>query len=137
MADKKIKEIYGCDNNKTRGDTLVDWYNEIIEKTEAELTIFDVFRCFRQNIFIESAVVVLLSYLQNNVFAGDMYEGEGIENLSGLDDKYLLPYITTVDEILIKARKDSTDHEGLCQEDKEDFDGYIKQLSDKISRMKK
>ena len=34
MADKKIKEIYGCDNNKTRGDTLVDWYNEIIEKTE-------------------------------------------------------------------------------------------------------
>ena len=82
-------------------------------------------------------MVVLLSYLQNDVFAGDMYEGEGIENLSRLGDKYLLPYITTVDEILIKAGKDSTDHEWLCQEDKEDFDEYIKQLSDKISRMKK
>lgn len=136
MAEKKIKEIYSCDYNKTKGDILVDWYNSVIEKTEAELTIFDVCRCFRQNMFIESAVVVLLSYLQNDVFAGDVYEGEGIEILSGLDDKYITPYINIIDEIIIKAGNDSSDHEWLCQEDKKEFDEYIKQLSEKISRMK-
>ena len=90
--EEKIKELYNCD--KLKGDdSLVIWYNQVIEKTADELTVSDVARCIRQNLFLETAYEMLMVYLLQNPYEGDVYEGELIGKACEIDLKYLLCFL--------------------------------------------
>ena len=68
---EKIKDLYNC--KKLSGDDpLVTWHNQVMEKKVYELSISDVARCIRQNLFLESAYEMLLVYLLHNPYAGDV-----------------------------------------------------------------
>ena len=66
MQDKrKIKEIYNCISISSNEELypLQKWYNQLIEKTIAEITVEDVLRMIRQKEFTNLAVSKAINFL--------------------------------------------------------------------------
>ena len=61
------------------------WYNQLIEKTIAEITVEDVLRMIRQKEFTNLAVSKAINFLKEDVFVVELYEGELLEKLSEMD----------------------------------------------------
>lgn len=118
--EEKIKDIYNC-TRLNGNDSLLIWYNQVIEKTVAELTVADVARCIRQELFVEKAYEVMLAYLLHNPYAGDVYEGELIEKASEVDKTIIIRHKTTLCEIIEKAKIFIDEYDWLCDEDKDEF----------------
>ena len=88
MEDKrKIKEIYNCISIASNEELypLQKWYNQLIEKTIAEITVADVLRMIRQKEFTNLAMSKAINFLQEDVFVGESYEGELFEKVSEMD----------------------------------------------------
>lgn len=118
--EKKIKEIYGC--KKIVGDDkLVIWHNQVIEKKLEELTISDVARCIRQNLFLESAYDMLLVYLLHNPYVGDVYEGEFMDKACEIKYEYVVDHKEILLEIVKKSHAFIDTYDWQCEEDKEEF----------------
>ena len=54
------------------------WYNQLIEKTIAEITVEDVLRMIRQKEFTNLAVSKAINFLKEDVFV-ELYEGEPLK----------------------------------------------------------
>lgn len=126
--EKKIKEIYKCDVLEG-SDPLVVWYNRVIEKTISELSIADVARCIRQDLFIDMAYEMLIVYLLHNPYEGDMYEGEFIEKASEMDKEYVIKYRKPLLEIIDKASQFAKMHEWEFAEDVVEYEENVNKLS--------
>ncbi len=129
--EEKIKDIYKC-KSLDGNDSLVIWHNQVIEKKAEELTIADVARCIRQNLFTEIAYEVLLAYLLNNPYAGDLYEGELMDKASKVDKELISKHKSTIQEIIEKANTFIKTYEWLCEEDKIEFTDSVNELKEKI-----
>ena len=126
--EQRIREIYNCE--KIEGnDPLVQWYNAVIEKRVDELTISDVARCIRQNIFIESAYEVLLAYLLQNPYEGDVYEGELMDKAGKVDKNIIIKYKETILEIINIAQEFIKTYDWICEEDKEEYTDAVNRLA--------
>ena len=126
--EQRIREIYNCE--KIEGnDPLVQWYNAVIEKHVDELTISDVARCIRQNIFIESAYEVLLAYLLQNPYEGDVYEGELMDKAGKVDKNIIIKYKETILEIINIAQEFIKTYDWICEEDKEEYMDAVNRLA--------
>ncbi len=128
--EEKIKDLYKCD--KLDGDDpLVIWHNQVIEKRENELTVSDVARCIRQNLFMEVAVEMMLVYLLHNPYEGDAYKGELMEKAGEIDLKYLVNHKSTISEILEKAYEFSDSYEWESEEDKKEYLDSVDKLAER------
>ena len=128
---KKIKDIYSCkleqnlDSNKLYN--LEIWYNKILEKTYSELTIADVLRMIRQEVFIEIALKKAVDLLKDNPLAGEMYEGELLEKL--LNEKIEIikkRYKEDIKGILKQGKKLAENYEWITNDEKNEFLNLIK-----------
>ena len=127
--EEKIRDIYNVE--KLNGnDPLVIWHNQVIDKVPEELTVADIARCIRQNLFVETAYEVLLAVLLHNPFAGDMYEGELMEKASKVDKSLIVKYSDTITQIINYARSSSMEKEWLDEEEKSEFLEYISELNE-------
>lgn len=125
---EKIKYLYKCESLDGH-DPLVTWYNMVIQKTENELTVSDVARCIRQNLFMETAVEMMMVYLLHNPYEGDVYGGELMEKAGNIDVKYLVRYKGTILEIIEKANKLIKTNEWACEEDKKEYEDSVNKLT--------
>ncbi len=122
-----IKDIYNA--TKLSGNSpLVEWHNNVIEKMQAELTISDVARCIRQNIFVETAYEMLIVYLMQNPLAGDMYPGELMEKAGEVDKQLILKHSQSLQDIIKKAEAFIQDNEWELEEEKEEFSESVDNL---------
>ncbi len=129
--EEKIRDLYNC--NKLIGDdSLVIWHNQVIEKKVDELSISDVARCIRQNLFLESAYEMLLVYLLHNPYAGDVYEGELMDKAGEIDHDYLIKHKETILEIIENAKSFIAKYDWQCDEDKTEFIEAVDKLSEII-----
>lgn len=129
--EEKIKELYNC-TPLTGEDSLVIWYNRVIDKTVAELTVADVARCIRQELFVEKAYEVLLAYLLHNPYEGDVYEGELMDKAVEVDDELIIKHKITITEIIDKAESFISGYEWVCEEDKAEYMEAVDRLYRKI-----
>ena len=129
--EEKIKDIYDC-TPLPGEDPLVIWYNHVINKTVAELTVADVARCIRQELFVEKAYEVLLAYLLHNPYEGDVYEGELMDKAVEVDDELIIKHKTTIIEIIDKAESFISRYEWICEEDKTEYMEAVNRLYRKI-----
>ena len=127
--EEKIKDVYKVEKLKGN-DSLVEWHNSVIEKTETELTVADVARCIRQNIFVEVAYEMLIVYLMHDSYAGDMFPGELMEKASEVGSELILKYSNSLKEIIEKAEIFIENNNWECEEDREEF-------SESVIRLKK
>lgn len=66
-------------------DTLVKWYNKVINKRPSEVSVGDIARMVRQKRFYEVALERGTQELMNDPFAGEFFIGELLEKILMLD----------------------------------------------------
>lgn len=96
---RKIKDIYDCEADEELYP-LQKWYNQLIDKTLSEITVADVLRMIRQKMFIDLAMPKAIKFLQDDVFIGDLYDGQALANISEMDSSFLLPYTEDLKSII-------------------------------------
>lgn len=76
---RKIKGIYDCVAIISEKELypLQKWYNQLIDKKPSEIIVADVLRMIRQKQFINPAMSKAIKFLQEDVFTGETYDGEG------------------------------------------------------------
>lgn len=118
---RKIKELYNCKYIVSNEQLypLQEWYNKLIDKTIDEVTIADVLRMIRQKIFIERAMEKAMEFLQNNIFAGEIYNGELLEKISEMNIRFLITYSDILKSILKDALNKIEMHEWSYEEERE------------------
>lgn len=126
--DKKIKDIYNCDyidNSDRKLSSLERWYNRMIDKTVSELDKLDVVRMMRQDVFVELAIRRTLFFLQENLFGGELRDGEFFYEMSKLDNKYLTPYKKELGTLFDCAIKEKENHEWDLEHNRKRFEEII------------
>ena len=76
MEEQLIKDIYGLAELEDVGDTLVTWYNSLINKAPKSVSAFDINRMIRQNVLPELALERAVVELSSNPFVGDSTNGD-------------------------------------------------------------
>ena len=135
MGDtRKIKEIYGCETITFEEPLypLQKWHNLLIEKTVDEITIADVLRMLRQNEFVDLALSKAIRFLQQDLFAGELFEGELLEKLSEVDATILKPVADDLKIIVKNAAEKQLSHEWLYDGEEEEFREIMNAITAKI-----
>ena len=135
MGDKrKIKEIYNCVAIVSNEELypLQKWYNQLIEKTIAEITVEDVLRMIRQKEFTNLAVSKAINFLKEDVFVGELYEGELLEKVSEMDSSFLISYADDLKNIIKNALVKSETRDWIYAGEEEESKDMIDTLSKKI-----
>lgn len=122
----KLKEI-----NKTK-DGLEIWYNELINKSENELSLLDINRMFRQNVLVELALDKAIVVLLKDPFAGESTNGDVLENMLILNNELLKTRVTELKKVIIKASNNSNNVAWWYPEEKEEYFELIDQLKKAI-----
>ena len=135
MQDKrKIKEIYNCISISSNEalSPLQKWYNQLIEKTIAEITVEDVLRMLSQHAFPHLHVSKAINLSQEDVFVGELYEGELLEKVSEMDSSFLISYADDLKNIIKNALVKSETRDWIYAGEEEEFKDMIDTLSKKI-----
>lgn len=136
LDKRKIKDIYqvvqGADEYP-----LQRWYNQLIDKSIDELSVSDVTKMVRQDIFVEQAVGRAVEYLEENPFSGDLYEGEVLYMLYKLDGSYYIEYADKLNKVLECAMEQNRKYEWLLEEERDEFDKLVKAFKEKIWELRK
>ena len=135
MEDKrKIKEIYNCDYIVSDEELypLQRWHNKLIDKTVNDITMADILRMMRQKVFLNLAMEKAMDFLQDSVFAGEIYEGELLEKIAEMDTSFLNPYADKLKVILKDASDISEMHEWSYDGEREEFSKIINSITLKI-----
>ena len=108
------------------------WYNQLIEKTIAEITVADVLRMVRQKEFTNLAMSKAINFLQEDVFVGESYEGELFEKVSEMDSSFLISYADDLKNIINNALVKSKTRDWTYDGEEEEFKDMIDTLSKKV-----
>ena len=127
----KIKDIYNAEK-LSGNDSLVEWHNNVIEKTEAELTVSDVARCIRQNLFVETAYEMLIVYLLQDPFAGDMYPGELMEKAGDVEEEIIRRHSQSLKDVINKAELFIKENKWELEDEREEYLESVNTLKKKI-----
>lgn len=135
QRNMRLGRVFNCEpvSSTKELSPLEKWYNELLEKTESQLTISDVMKMIRQNVFLEIAVGRAIVYLKKDTLIGEMYEGELLDKISKLDKRILGRYINDLKEIIIKCRQECITHEWGYEGEKEEIDKVLNLIDKKIN----
>ena len=67
---------------------LTDWFERMLDSPFERFSVEDLARSCRQNICPEQIVPIALQVLQNNILAGELYEGELLLSLIHIPDSF-------------------------------------------------
>ena len=123
MDKLKLKEIYQFDYVPEDGDIypLHEWFNNILEKTEDELTIGDVCRMLRQRMCSKCAMERAVDILRDDPFAGEIYDGQLMSTLYGAKEKYLCLFYDDIKPILIDAELKALGRTWQSEDEKNEY----------------
>lgn len=135
MDVRKIREIYNCDYITSNEELypLQKWYNQLIDKKIIDISVADILRMIRQDEFMDIAIPKAISFLRENVFLGETYDGEMLEKLSSVEKSNMTPYIADLRKILEQALIEMEKYDWICDEEKEEFEEVVNKLKQKIS----
>lgn len=98
----KIKEIYGLHEVTIIGSEKYDiWYNKLLNKEENEITVNDVYTMLTQKVLEDVAIKKALAFVEADPLAGEMWDGQILEQLSKLSKEKLFPYKVGLERLLI------------------------------------
>jgi hypothetical protein len=93
---KTLKDMYNLTYEKNSYNTsLVEWYNQVIDKTVDELNVTDIAKMIRQNILTNVTLEKAFALFFSNPYDGEFLDGDLLETINSTD-------ISTVDKKLIK-----------------------------------
>ena len=130
---RKIKDIYNCVAiiSDEELSPLEKWYNQLIEKTVSEITVADVLRMIRQKELVKLAMQRAIELLREDVFIGEMYDGELLEKISELDSSFLMSYADALHNIIKNALDKGLIHEWSYDGEEEEFKKIVSVIAKK------
>ena len=72
----------------SENSALKDWYISVRDVPVPDMSIFDLARACRQNLFLEAVVPISIQTLGQDVLAGELYDGELVSALMHIPDDY-------------------------------------------------
>lgn len=87
-----------------RTSPLGKWFYEMVQKSVDELTLKDVLRMLRQEVYLDIAIPFACTKVLEDPFCGEMYVGEMIDRLTKVfinnpDEKKGFPYTIFSEEV--------------------------------------
>lgn len=74
--------------SEDKPSSLTEWYLSVRDIHLSRLGVGDVCRAIRQDLFVREILPVAIALLNDDVLAGERYDGELVAALSGLSQKY-------------------------------------------------
>ena len=133
---RKVKEIYHCVPIVSDEELypLQKWYNQLIDKTIHEITVADVLKMIRQKQFINLAMAKAIEFLKENVFVGELYDGEIFEKISELDSSFLVYYADDLKNIIKSALEKSVIHNWSYDGEEDEFKDIVNVMARKLTQ---
>ena len=130
----KIKELYNCEYEVSEKELypLQEWYNQLIDKTIQEITPGDVARMLRQEMFPDLAMTKAIELLQENPFAGELYEGEILATIAGMENSSVISYTEELQIILKDASERIAAYEWTYDREEDEFKEIVDSVARKI-----
>ena len=130
----KIKELYNCEYEVSEKELypLQEWYNQLIDKTIQEITPGDVARMLRQEMFPGLAMTKAIELLQENPFAGELYEGEILAAIAGMENSSVISHTEELQIILKDASERIAAYEWTYDGEEDEFKEIVDSVARKI-----
>lgn len=103
-----------------------------MDKSIQDITVADVLRMIRQNEFMDIAIQRAIELLKENPFIGEVYDGELIEKISGLEPSLLKSCIPDIRNTLADALKKGADHEWSYVGEWEEIKQVVEEMLTKL-----
>lgn len=128
--ENAIYMIKNLDINRINRDSPLDkWFYEMVQKNVDELTLKDISRMLRQEIYLDIALPIACKMVLSDPFCGEMYVGEMIELLKRVyisyPNKKEKKFFT---ELIQKIQQQSETFDWGSDYEKEEYDKLIAQL---------
>lgn len=126
---KTISELYNVKEIKLNKNStsLESWFNSVIYKNITQITLSDVLRMIRQQLFLEIALEKAIELLKNNPFVGEYYSGELFEHLLKINPRLLKKFDREIKKIIINIKAN------INEINNEEEKNEIEQASQKIA----
>lgn len=130
----KIKELYGCEYESSEEELypLQNWYNQLIDKTIQDITPGDVARMLRQKMFPGLAMTKAIELLRENPFAGELYEGEILAAIAGMEASITASDKKELQSVLKDANERMAEHEWTYNGEEDEFKEIVDSVARKI-----
>ena len=142
MAGKarlKIKDIYNITYDPAsvseydrQRSPMPEWYEKVIYKTIEELTVFDIWRMFIQELFVDTAVKRAIVYLKEDPFCTEINDGDIMRYLSKVDIELVKDFKKELLEIIANARKLKGEYDWISEVDEIQYIAAIDSLEKKL-----
>ncbi|MHA6194464.1 contact-dependent growth inhibition system immunity protein [Pseudomonas wadenswilerensis] len=101
MNFRELENIYGVAYEPEKyPSSLSDWYISVRDVPLESLGVGDVCRAVRQDVFISDLLGAVICLLEEDVLAGDLYDGELLAALSQLQDDFWRAHILELGKIV-------------------------------------
>lgn len=126
---KTISELYNVKEIKLNKNStsLEIWFNSVIYKNIKQITLSDILRMIRQQLFLEIALEKAIELLKDNPFVGEYYSGELFEHLLKINPRLLKKFDREIKKIIINIKAN------INEINNEEEKNEIEQASQKIA----
>ncbi|MDF2952733.1 MAG: hypothetical protein K0S18_2316 [Anaerocolumna sp.] len=131
-----LKELYNLKpDNSGLSTGLINWYNQVINKTYEELDVTDVSKMYRQEIALEIVVNKAIDLILINPYDGEYTDGGLLElitrfELSMIENSKLLKLTA----LLERLNSEYLSFDWCCDEDMSNFKTNLEILMNRIIR---
>ncbi len=133
--NETIGQIYHKKQIQNAQYALQIWYNDLLKKTEDELTIFDVTRMIRQRKFLDLAVSKALVFLINDPFVGDCFPGELLEKIIDTDTAIVKQNKVVLQRIIVTCKENIDNFDWSDNDEKAEFRSRLRVIIDKYNHI--
>ncbi|EPC3703350.1 hypothetical protein U4V85_002891 [Listeria monocytogenes] len=133
---EKIKDIYHIDDSFPIVDEKFDnWLKELLNKTEDEVTENDVYTMFSQHELEDLAIKKAIEFIQEDPLAGEMWEGQFLEQLAKEPTDKLEKYKEMLIELSSYVENNIDDSMWDFDFEKEEFMGKYDKFRNVVSEL--
>ena len=142
MAGKtrlEIKDIYNIRYDPAsfseydrQTSPMPEWYEKVIYKTIEELTVFDIWRMFMQELFVDTAVKRAIVYLKKDPFCSEIIDGDIMKFVSEVDIEFVKDFKEELLGIIANARKLKDEYDWMTEDDEIRYIAAIDKFEKKL-----
>ena len=142
MAGKtrlEIKDIYNIRYDPAsfseydrQTSPMPEWYEKVIYKTIEELTVFDIWRMFMQERFVDTAVKRAIVYLKEDPFCSEIIDGDIMKLVSEVDIELVKDFKEELLGIIANARKLKDEYDWMTEDDEIRYIAAIDKFEKKL-----
>ena len=142
MAGKtrlEIKDIYNIRYDPAsfseydrQTSPMPEWYEKVIYKTIEELTVFDIWRMFMQERFVDTAVKRAIVYLKEDPFCSEIIDGDIMKFVSEVNIEFVKDFKEELLGIIANARKLKDEYDWMTEDDEIRYTAVIDSFEKKL-----